>query len=137
MIQVYSDGIDVAAGGTYPLNNATFYKGRTAIQNAAGTVALTRRGVYVVQVDGFATLAAAGDYSIQLAINGVPVPQAISTMTVAAAGIGNGSFTAVIPVSDNDCPNNWTTTATLLSIINPSEDDVTDAHINMTVTKLF
>ena len=137
MIQVYSDGVEVAANGTYPLNNATFYKGRTAIQNAAGTVALTKRGVYVVQVDGFATLATAGEYSIQLAINGIPVPQAISTMTVAAAEIGNGSFTAVVPVSETDCPNNWTTTATLLSVINPSDTDVTDAHINMTVTKLF
>lgn len=137
MIQVYSTGVDVVAGGTYPLNNATFYKGRTAVQNAAGTIGLTKRGVYIVQVDGFATLAAAGTYSIQLAVNGIPLPQAISTVNVAAGEIGNGSFTAVIPVNESDCPNNWTSTATLLSIINSSEDDVTDAHINVTVTKLF
>lgn len=137
MIQVFSDGVEVAAGGTYPLNNATFYKGNTAIQNAAGTIALMRRGVYMIYVDGFATLAAAGTYAIQLAVNGVPVPQAISSTTVAAGGIGNGSFTAVIPVSGTDCPNNWTSTATLVSVINPATGaPVTDGHINVTVTKL-
>ena len=137
MIQVFSDGVDVAAGGTYPLNNATFYKGNTAVQSAAGTIALTKRGVYMVYVDGFATLADAGDYSIQLAVNGFPVPQAISTSTVAAGDIGNGSFSAVIPVSGNDCPNNWTSTATLISVINPATGaPVTDGHINVTVTKL-
>lgn len=137
MIQVFSDGVDVAAGGTYPLNNATFYKGNTAIQSAAGTIALTKRGVYMVYVDGFATLADDGIYSIQLAVNGLPVPQAVSTTTVAADDIGNGSFSAVIPVSGNDCPNNWTSTATLISVINPATAaPVTDGHINVTVTKL-
>lgn len=137
MIQVFSDGVEVAAGGTYPLNNATFYKGNTAIQSAAGTIALTKRGVYMVYVDGFGTLEDEGEYSIQLAVNGFPVPQAISTITVSAGDIGNGSFSAVIPVSGNDCPNNWTSTATLISVINPATGAaVTDGHINVTVTKL-
>lgn len=137
MIQVYSNGVTVAAGSTYPLNNVTFYKGQTAVQNAVGSIALDKRGVYVVQVDGFGTLATAGDYSIQLAVNGVPVPQAISTTSVAAGDIGSGSFTTLVTVSQNDCPCNWTTTATNLSIINPEgAGDVTEGHVNMIVTKL-
>lgn len=137
MIQVYSNGVTVAAGGTYPLNNVTFYKGQTAVQNAVGSVALDKKGVYVVQVDGFGTLAAAGDYSIQLALNGVPVPQAISTTSVAAGDIGSGSFTTLVTVSQSDCPCNWTTSATNLSVINPEgAGDVTEGHINMIVTKL-
>ena len=137
MIQFYSNGVTVAAGGTYPLNNITFYKGQTAVQNAVGSVALDRKGVYVVQVDGFGTLTTAGDYSIQLALNGVPVPQAVSTTSVAAGDIGSGSFTTLVTVSQSDCPCNWTTSATNLSIINPEgAGDVTEGHVNMIVTKL-
>ncbi len=137
MIQVYSNGVSVAAGGTYPLNNVTFYKGQTAVQNAVGSIALDKKGVYVVQVDGFGTVAADGVYSIQLAQNGVPVPQAISTTTAAANSVASGSFTTLVTVAQTDCPCNWTTSATNLSIINPEgAGDVTEGHINMIVTKL-
>ena len=137
MIQVYSNGVSVAAGGTYPLNNVTFYKGQTAVQNAVGSIALDKKGVYVVQVDGFGTAAADGVYSIQLAKNGIPIPQAISATTAAAASIASGSFTTLVTVAQSDCPCNWTTSATNLSIINPEGSaDVTEAHINMIVTKL-
>ena len=137
MIQVYSNGVTVAAGGTYPLNNVTFYKGQTAVQNAVGSIALDKKGVYVVQVDGFGTAAADGVYSIQLAKDGIPVPQAISTTTVAAASIASGSFTTLVTVAQSDCPCNWTTSATNLSIINPEGSaDITEGHINMIVTKL-
>ena len=137
MIQAFSNGVSVAAGSTYPLNNVTFYKGQTAVQNAVGSIALDKKGVYIVQVDGFGTVAADGVYSIQLAQNGVPVPQAISTTTVAANSIASGSFTTLVTVSQTDCPCNWTTSATNLSIINPEgAGDVAEGHINILVTKL-
>jgi len=136
MIQAYSNGLSVAAGGTYPLNNVTFLKGNTTAPAGAGGVALTKRGVYQVNVDGFATLADAGDYSIQLTRNGVPVPQAISTTTLTAAGSASGSFTTLIVVEDNDCCCNWTSSAVTIGVLNPSEVDVTEAHINVVVTKL-
>lgn len=135
MIQVYSDGLTVAAGGTYPLNNVVFLKGNTATPAGAGSVALTKRGVYSVHVDGFATLAAAGDYSIQLTRNGVPLPQAISTTTLAAAGSASGSFETLVVVEDSDCPCDWTSTAVTIGVINPSTVEVTEAHINVTVSK--
>ncbi len=136
MIQVYSDGLTVAAGGTYPLNNVVFLKGNTAIPAGAGGVALTKRGIYSVEVDGFGTLAAAGDYSIQLTRNGVPLPQAISTSAVAAAGESTGSFKALVVVEESDCPCNWTSSAVTIGVINASTEEVTDAHINIIVTKL-
>lgn len=136
MVQAYSDGVAVAAGGTYPLNNVVFLKGSTAIMAGAGGIALTKRGIYSVHVDGFATLAAAGEYSIQLTRNGIPVPQALSTTSVAAAEIGNGSFEALIVVEDSDCPCNWTSAAVTIGVINPSEADVTEGHINIVVSKL-
>lgn len=136
MIQVYSDGVEVAAGGTYPLNNISFFKGNTAVQGAAGSIALNKRGVYVVQVDGFATLAGAGDYSIQLTRNGIPLPQAISTTSLAAAGTASGSFSTAIVVAENDCPCNWTSSAVTIGVINPSETAITEGHINMFITKI-
>lgn len=137
MFQAYSDGVAVAASGTYPLNNVTYLKGCTATPVASGSVALSKRGVYNVQVDGFATLADAGEYSIQLARNGVALPQAISTTSVAATEIGSGSFSTLVVVTENDCCCNWASAPVVLSIINPSETAVTDAHINITVTKLI
>jgi len=137
MIQVYSDGVTVAANGTYPLNNVVFLKGNTAVAAGAGGVALTKRGVYNIHVDGFGTLAAAGDYSIQLTRNGIPLPQSISTTTLTAAGSAAGSFEALVVVEESDCPCNWTSSAVTIGVINPSEVEVTDAHINVIVSKLI
>jgi len=137
MIQVYSDGVTVAANGTYPLNNVVFLKGNTAVAAGAGGVALTKRGVYNVHVDGFGTLADAGDYSIQLTRNGIPLPQSISTTTLTAAGSAAGSFEALVVVEESDCPCNWTSSAVTIGVINPSEVEVTDAHINVIVSKLI
>jgi len=137
MFQAYSDGATVVAGGTYPLNNVVFLKGNTAIAAGAGSVALTKRGIYNVKVDGFATLAEAGDYSIQLTRNGVPLPQAISTTTLTAAGSANGAFDTLVVVEESDCPCNWTSAAVTIGILNPSTVEVTDAHINIVVSKLI
>lgn len=136
MIQAYSDGVTVAANSNYPLNNVVFLKGNTAIAAGAGSISLTKRGIYNVHVDGFATLAAAGDYSIQLTRNGVPLPQAISTTTLAAAGSASGSFESLVVVEESDCPCDWTSAAVTIGILNPSTVEVTDAHINMVVSKL-
>lgn len=137
MIQIYSDGVTVAANGTYPLNNAVFLKGNTAVATGAGGISLVKRGVYNVHVDGFGTLAGAGDYSIQLTRNGVPLPQAISTTPLTAAGSAAGSFETLVVVEESDCPCNWTSAAVTIGVINPSEVEVTDAHINIIVSKLI
>jgi len=137
MIQAYSDGVTVAANGTYPLNNVVFLKGNTAVAAGAGGISLTKRGIYNVHVDGFATLAEAGDYSIQLTRNGVPLPQAISTTTLTAAGSASGAFEALVVVEESDCPCNWTSAAVTIGILNPSTVEATDAHINIIVSKLI
>lgn len=136
MIQAYSDGLTVAAGGTYALNNIVFLKGNTAVAAGAGGVALTKRGIYNVHVDGFATLADAGDYSIQLTRNGVPMAQAISTTALAAAGSASGAFETLVVVDESDCPCNWTSAAVTIGVINPSTVEATEAHINVVVSKL-
>ncbi len=136
MIQAYSDGVTVAANGTYPLNNVVFLKGNTAVAAGAGGIALTKRGIYNVHVNGFATLADAGDYSIQLTRNGVPMPQAISTTTLTAAGSASGAFETLVVVEESDCPCNWTSAAVTIGVINPSTVEATNAYINVVVSKL-
>jgi len=136
MIQAYSDGVTVAANGTYPLNNVVFLKGNTAVAAGAGGIALTKRGIYNVHVNGFATLADAGDYSIQLTRNGVPMPQAISTTALTAAGSANGAFETLVVVEESDCPCNWTSAAVTIGVINPSTVEATNAYINVVVSKL-
>lgn len=138
MIQIYSDGVAVAAGSTYPLNNTVFLKGNCASQSAAGSTSLNKRGVYNVHVDGFATLAAAGVYTIQLTVNGIPQPQAISSVNVAAGEIGNGSFETLVVVDDCNCRCDLNNVANFIGVINPiGADDVTDAHINIVVSKVI
>ena len=38
MVQYYSDGLAVAAGGFFPLNNAAYSKGCTASHGAPATI---------------------------------------------------------------------------------------------------
>ena len=51
MLQLYSDGIAVAAGAAVPLNNITYAKGSSATHLAPATISLNQRGVYLVQCD--------------------------------------------------------------------------------------
>ena len=136
MVQYYSDGLAVAAGGFFPLNNAAYAKGCTASHGAPATIELNKKGVYNVSVDSFATLEAAGDYSIQLYRNGVPMAQAINTTTVAAGDIGSTHFSTFVVVPNDNCACNCVSAPVTLQIANASVVDVTDAHVNVTVTKI-
>ena len=136
MVQYYSTGVDVAAGGFFPLNNAAYTKGQTTTHGAPATLELNQRGVYMVSADSFATLATAGVYTIQLYRDGVPMPQAINSTSVTAAGIGSTSFQTLVVVPNNNCPCNCTSAPVILQVANASTVDVTDAHINVVVTKI-
>lgn len=136
MVQYYSDGVTVAAGGFFPLNNAAYSKGCTVSHGAPATLELNKKGVYQVNVDSFATLEAAGDYSIQLYRNGVPMAQAINTTTVAAGEIGSTHFSTFVVVPNDNCACNCVSAPVTLQLANASVVDVTDAHVNVSVTKI-
>lgn len=136
MVQYYSTGVDVAAGGFFPLNNAAYFKGQTVTHGAPATLELNQRGVYMVSVDSFATLATAGVYTIQLYRDGVALPQAINSTNVAAGEIGSTSFQTLVVVPLNNCPCNCTSAPVTLQVANASTVDVTDAHVNVVVTKI-
>lgn len=135
MLQVYSSNLDVAANAAFPFNNVTVDKGCAERLSAPATIQLNQRGVYLVEVDGYATGAAAGDNTIQLYVNGVAQPQAISSFTTAAATIDSFGFKTFVQVTTNNCECNCVTSPTILQVLN-GEQALTEAHINVVVTKI-
>lgn len=135
MLQAYSSNLEIAAGAAFPFNNVTVDKGCAETLSAPASIQLNQRGVYLVEVDGFGTGADAGTNIIQLNVNGVPQPQAITSFTTAAADVINFGFKTFIQVAENNCPCNCTSSPTVLQLVN-GEQDLTEAHINIVVTKI-
>ena len=137
MIQLYSDGLTVAAGATIPLNSIVYFKGNSATHSAPATVELNQRGVYLIKVDAYGAPTAEGEFGVQVVVNGVPRVDAINLQTVAAAGdFGAVSTHALVTVAQSDCPCNCTSAPTTVSLINPTEVEAEDAHYNVIVSKL-
>lgn len=137
MIQAYSSGLALAAGATIPFNNVVFYKGSSVVPAGAGTFALTKKGVYLVKVDGYGVGDAAGLSGIQVVVNGTARPDAISQATVAAAETVNYSLQCLVVVAQGDCPCDCTSSATTVQVAIPVADTaVTGAHYNIIISKL-
>lgn len=136
MLQVYSSNLDVAAGAAYPLNNVVLHKGCGARLSGPSTIELDKRGVYLVEVDGFATPDAATEVSTQLYVNGVAQPQAISTFVPAAiTDTRTYGFKTFVRVTQNNCNCNCFTSPTILQFLNGTTA-VSEAHINVCVTQI-
>jgi len=135
MIQVYSDGLTVAAGASIPLNNVTYAKG-CSVALAGGTILLNKRGVYLVEVDAYGSVADAGDFGVQVAVNGAPRLDAINLSTTAVGDLTSVKTQCYVTVAQSDCPCNCTSAPTTVQIINPADVGATNAHYNVSVSKL-
>ena len=135
MLQAYSSNLTVAANAAFPFNNVTVDKGCAETLSAPASIQLNKRGVYLVEVDGFGTGDAAGEGSAQLFVNGVPQPQAISSYTATNGSVSNFGFKTFVQVTENNCPCNCVSSPTVLQVVN-GETNLTDAHINTVVTKI-
>lgn len=135
MLQASSSDLTVAANAAFPFNNITIDKGCGETLSAPASIQLNQRGVYLVEVDGFATPAAATLVSAQLYVNSVAQPQAISSFTGVAATVDTFGFKTFVQVSENNCPCNCTSSPTVLQVRNGATA-LTDAHINIVVTKI-
>lgn len=135
MLQGYSSNLDVAANSAFPINNVTVDKGCGEALSGPTSVQLNQRGVYLVEVDGFGTGAAAGANTVQLYVNGVAYPQAISSFTTAAATIDSFGFKTLVQVANNNCPCNCVASPTILQVLNGAQA-LTEGHINIVVTKI-
>ena len=135
MLQAYSSNLAVAANAAFTFNNITVDKGCSDTLSAPASIQLNQRGVYLVEVDGFATPAAATLVSVQLYVNGVAQPQATSSFTGVVAAVDTFSFKTFVQVTENNCNCNCTSSPTVLQVIN-GDTALTDAHINVVVTKI-
>ena len=136
MLQVYSDNVTIAAEQVFPFNNVVVDKGCAETLSAPATIQLNQRGVYLVEVDGYATPDATTEVTVQLYVNGVAQPQAKSTfMGTAVTATDTFGFKTFVRVTENNCQCNALTSPTILQVMN-LETSLSDAHINVVVTKI-
>lgn len=131
MLQLYSSGIDISANTAVPFDNNILQTSPVAVQIAPANLSLRAPGIYEVSVDGFATAGAAGLVTMQLYADGVPLEQAVSSFTGAAATVGNFHFKTFVEVSGCCCQASSVT----LRLMNAGIA-VTDAHVNISVLKV-
>lgn len=136
MLQVYSDNLTVAENTVFPFNNVVIDKGCAETLSAPATIQLNKAGVYLVEMDGFATPDAATEVSIQLMVNGVAQPQAITTFVPAAiTDTRTFGFKTFVRALENNCNCNCLTSPTTLQFMN-GDTAVSEAHINVVITKI-
>ena len=88
----------------------------------------------MVKVDGFATPDAATEVAVQLMVNGVAQPQAISSFVPASiTDTRTFGFTTFVRVLENNCNCNCLTSPTTIQVMNGTTA-LSDAHINMVIT---
>ena len=92
-------GAEVAIGNTIPVGSIIRRYGR-CIDATGSAINLTDEGYYLVDVSATVTAAVAGDVTLALAQNGVPVPGATAAVTIATANTQteNLSITALVRV---------------------------------------
>lgn len=136
MLQIYSSNLAVEAGAAFPFNNVIVDKGCSENLSAPATIQLNKAGVYLVEMDGFATPDAATEVTVQLMINGVLQPQAITSFVPAAiTDTRTFGFKTFVRVLQNNCRCNCLTSPTTLQFINGTTA-LSDAHINVVITQI-
>lgn len=136
MLQAYSSNLAVEANSVFPFNNVVIDKGCNVTLSAPATIQCNRRGIYLVEVDGFATPDAATEVTVQLVVNGVAQPQAISSFVPAAVtDTRTFGFKTFVRVTQNNCNCNCLTAPTTIQVMN-GDTALTDAHINIVVSQI-
>ena len=136
MLQVYSSNLAVDTNAVFPFNNVVMDKGCGETLSAPATIQLNKQGIYLVEMDGFATPDAATEVTVQLYVNGVAQPQAITTFVPAAVtDTRTFGFKTFVRVAQNNCSCNCLTSPTTLQFMN-GDTALSDAHINVVITKI-
>lgn len=136
MLQAYSSNLAVEANSVFPFNNVVVDKGCAEALSAPATIQLNKMGIYLVEMDGFATPDVATEVSVQLLVNGVAQPQAISSFVPASiTDARTFGFKTFVRVLENNCNCNCLTSPTTLQFMNGTTA-ISDAHINVVITKI-
>ena len=134
MLQAYSSNLTVTANTYFPFNNVTIDKGCAEKLSGPSSIELNQRGVYLIEVDGFGTGVNAGTGTVQLYVNNVAYPQALSSYPSSSGDVSNFSFKTFVQVAENNCNCNCISSPTVLQVF--GDNDLTEAHINTVVTKI-
>lgn len=104
MLQTYSQNITVPANAPIPFNNVPLKKGCTTQKTAPSTIALEKCGVYLVEFDAVAAATTTpGNITVQLSVDGVPQPQALTSETSpSATDFAAIGFKTLVQVSHNN-----------------------------------
>ena len=143
MLQVYSNNLTLtvpAVGVVFvPFNNIAKDKGCDSLLSAPSTVQVNRQGVYNSRVNCSIAPAVAGDYIVQLYVDGVAVPEAFARFTGVADSYESLSFEDLVTVARGNC-NCCYSSPTLLQVGISSVDDVTGevdiANISHLLTRI-
>lgn len=136
MIQAYSSNLAVSANTPFSFNNVVVDKGCSVSLIGTQTFQINKRGIYLIEMDGFATPDAATAVSVQLYVNNVAQPQAISQFTPASVTDERAfGFKTFVRVADNNCQCNILSAPTVLQFMN-GITDISDAHINVVITQI-
>ena len=136
MLQAYSSNLTIDANAVFPFNNIVVDKGCAENLSAPATIQLNKAGIYLVEMDGFATPDAATEVSVQLVVNGVAQPQAISSFVPSSVtDTRTFGFKTFVRVLENNCQCNCLSSPTTLQFIN-GDTGISEAHINVVITKI-
>ena len=136
MIQAFSTNLTVNPNTAFQLENLVIDKGCGETLSAPATIQLNKAGIYLVEMDGFATPDAATAVTIQLLVNGIAQPQAITSFVPASVtDTRTFGFKTFVRVTQNNCNCNCLTAPTTLQFMN-GDTALSDAHINVVVTKI-
>jgi hypothetical protein len=120
MIEAYSQNINVAANAVIPLNTVSVLKGTSTKPLGAGSIELTKCGIYEVTVTCVITGETTDVLGIQLQKDGDLVPQTLAQVTVSDTNSLNTiGFSTLIQVSQNsniNCPCSIPTTINVVNV---------------------
>ena len=133
MINSYNSATQsVASGAAYVFDTNRIVTGCT-VGHAAGTptFTLTKPGYYYISFNTTFTTAETGEVTVELQNNGVAVPGANASETVAVVGdVGSMSFATIIKVLPSCCAID--NTANLTFVVTDTALSVTTANVNIT-----
>lgn len=143
MLQVYSNNITVTVPADtvvfVPFNNVSKDKGCDSFLSSPGTTQINRQGVYDVHVNASLAPATAGDYIMQLYVNGVAQPETLTRFTAVADAYSNISFEDLVTVQKNNtncCYSSPTSLQIGISGVDGITGDIAIANISELVTRL-
>lgn len=134
----------VPAGSTIALGNAyrryckKNHCGVRAFSTTNDSIVLQHSGMYKVHATVTFTGDAAGDVTLQLSQNAVPIPGAIATVTVTTADteVNTASIDYFILVDSVCLLGNSTTIGQAVNVVNTGATDITVTNYVLNVTKV-